>query len=72
MLNLNDWSKGKSDMESVLNRYGLTAGIMSKYADQAIKNLRFMLIMDFITEEEMQRIVYRIVGRIGQYIHDNN
>lgn len=72
MLDLNDWSKGRKDMESVLNKYGLTAGIQSKFADTALKYLRFLLIMDFINEEEMQKIVYRIVARVGQYLHDNN
>lgn len=70
MLNLNDWSYGRKDMETLLNEYGLTAGIQSKFADTARKNISFMLIMNFITEEEAQTILNRVIARVGQFMRE--
>lgn len=56
------------DMETLLNQYGLSAGIYSKFADQAYKNIRFLLIKDYITEEEAQTILNRVIADIGRAI----
>lgn len=56
------------DMETVLNQYGLSAGIYSTFADQAYKNIRFLLIKDYITEEEAQTILNRVIADIGRAI----
>lgn len=56
------------DMETLLNQYGLSAGIYSKFADQAYKNIRFLLIKDYITEKEAQTILNRVIADVGRNV----
>lgn len=66
MIDFQRWANGQIDMESLLNEYGLSAGMDSKFADQALKNIRFLRMMNFITDEEAQRIGNRIIAKIGR------
>ena len=56
------------DMETLLNQYGLSAGIYSTFADQAYRNVKFLLMKDYITEEEAQTILNRIIADIGRAV----
>ena len=56
------------DMETLLNGYGLSAGLTSKFADQGYKNVKFLLMKEYITEEEAQRILNRIIADVGRAI----
>ena len=66
MIDFQRWVNGEIDMESLLNEYGLSAGMDSKFADQALKNIRFLRMMNFITDEEAQMIGNRIIAKIGR------
>ena len=68
MIDFQRWANGQIDMESLLNEYGLSAGMDSKFADQALKNIRFLRMMNFITDEEAKRIGNRIIAKIGRTI----
>ena len=70
MLNLDDFSYGRKDMESCLNEYGLTAGIWSKYADNGLKNIRFFVIMGLMSDEEAQMMLNRIIAKVGANISE--
>lgn len=66
MLDVSSFALGSKDMETVLNEQGLSAGIYSKYADQARKNIRFLVMMNLMTEEEAQTVFNRIIAMIGR------
>ena len=50
-------------MEECLNRYGLTAGDMSLFADQGYRNIKFFRMMGWLTEKEAQTVLQRIIAR---------
>lgn len=64
MLDLQRWSNGKATMEEILNEVGLTGGQLSTFCDVGLKYTKFLLIMNFITEEEAQTITQRIIAYI--------
>lgn len=68
MIDFQKWADGKVNMETLLNEYGLSAGMDSKFADQALKNIRFLRMMELITDEETDTIFYRIIAMIGRKI----
>lgn len=72
MLGFFEFTHQGMDMETYLNQYGLTAGIFSKFADQGLKNLKFLIIMNWITEEEAQKVLNRIIAKIGGSISEIN
>lgn len=65
MLNLQSFASGNKTMEECLNEDGLSAPIMSKYADQGLRNIRFLMMMGWLNEEEAQTVLQRIIARIG-------
>lgn len=65
MLNLNEFSNGRKNMETCLNENGLTAGIWSKFADNGLKNIRFLVMIGVISDEEAQTILNRIIAKVG-------
>lgn len=70
MLDFYQFTHGGKDMESVLNEYGLSAGLTSKFADQAYKNIKFLRMKEYITEEEAQTIMNRVIADIGRAIRE--
>ena len=66
MIDFQRWANRETNMEELLSEYGLSAGMDSKFADQALKNIRFLRMMNFITDEEAQRIGNRIIAKIGR------
>lgn len=68
MMDFHKFTHQNASMESVLNEYGLTGGIYSQFADSAYKDIRFLLIMNLITEEEAQTILNRIIAMVMRAI----
>ena len=58
------WANGKATMEEILNEVGLTGGQLSTFCDVGLKYTKFLLIMNFITEEEAQTLTQRIIAYI--------
>lgn len=58
------WANGKATMEEILNEVGLTGGQLSSLCDVGLKHTKFLLIMNFITEEEAQTLTQRIIAYI--------
>lgn len=70
MLDISNFALGKEDMETCLQKQGLSAGIYSKFADTARKDIRFLRMMDLITDEEAQTIFNRTIAMIGRAIDE--
>ena len=63
-MNFQKWADGKATMEETLNEVGLTGGQLSTFCDVGLKYTKFLLIMNFITEEEAQTLTQRIIAYI--------
>ena len=70
MLNISNFASGKDDMETCLLKQGLTAGIYSQFADTARRDIRFLSMMNLITDEEAQTIFNRTIAMIGRVIDE--
>ena len=70
MINLQAVADGKETIDECLNRYGLTCGNYAVFVDQAVKNIRFLLTMDFITHEEGQACFNRVIAKMAQHVRE--
>ena len=70
MINLQAVASGEEKIEECLDKYGLTCGTYAPFVDQAVKNLRYLLMMDFLTQDEGQACFNRIVAKMGQYLRE--
>jgi hypothetical protein len=65
-MNLQAFANGK-DINDVLEPLGLEVDVLTQgLANQAVKNIRFMMTMNFMTQEEGQAVFNRVVAMIGQ------
>ena len=63
-MNFQKWAYGNATIEEILNDVGLTGGQLSTFCDVGLKYTKFLLIMNFITEEEAQTLTQRIIAYI--------
>ena len=69
-MNLQDFANGQ-DINECLKKYGLKVDqITQGLVNQAAKNIRFMLSMNFLTHEEGQTAFNRVVALIGQHLRE--
>ena len=69
-MNLQDFANGE-DINDCLKKYGLKVDEITRgLANQAAKNIRFMLSMNFLTHEEGQTAFNRVVALIGQHLRE--
>ena len=69
-MNLQDFANGE-DINECLKKYGLKVDqITQGLVNQAAKNIRFMLSMNFLTHEEGQTAFNRVVALIGQHLRE--
>lgn len=66
MIDFQRWANGQTSMEELLSEYGLDAGMTAKFADQAYKNIKFLRMKEYITDEEGQTIMNRVIADIGR------
>ena len=70
MINLTAVANGEEKIEDCLSRYGMTCGNYAVFVNQAVKNIRFLLTMDFITQEEGQACFNRVIAKMGQHLRE--
>ena len=70
MINLQAVASGEETIEECLSRYGLTCGNYAVFVNQAVKNLRFLLTMDFISQEEGQACFNRVIAKMAQHLRE--
>lgn len=69
-MNLQDFANGE-DINDCLKKYGLKVDEITRgLVNQAAKNIRFMLSMNFLTHEEGQTAFNRVVALIGQHLRE--
>lgn len=69
MLDFNSFASGHENIEDTLKRYGLQIFPMyGNFVNQARNNLRFLIIMNFMTEQEAQVCMNRIIAKMWQWI----
>lgn len=65
-MNLQEFANGE-DINRVLEPMGLKVDAITQgFANQAVKNIRFLMSMNFMTQEEGQAVFNRVVAMIGQ------
>lgn len=65
-MNLQAFADGE-DINTVLQPLGLEVDKLTQgLVNQAVKNLRFLMTMNFITRDEAQLVFNRVVAMIGQ------
>ena len=65
-MNLQEFANGE-DINRVLEPMGLKVDAITQgFANQAVKNIRFLMSMNFMTHEEGQAVFNRVVAMIGQ------
>lgn len=64
MIDFQAWASGSKTMEEVLNKAGVSGGVFSDFCDAGLRNLKFLVIMNFLTEEEAQIATQRIIAYI--------
>lgn len=68
MISFFKWTHQGVPMAELLKEYGINIGLTAQFADQAYKNVKFLLMKNYITEEEAQTIVNRIIADVGREI----
>lgn len=69
-MNLQEFANGK-DINSVLEPMGLKVDAITQgFVNQAVKNIRFLMSMNFMTHEEGQAVFNRVVAMIGQRLKE--
>lgn len=69
-MNLQAFANGK-DINDVLEPLGLKVDVLTQgLANQAVKNIRFLLSMNFMTQEEGQAAFNRVVALIGTKLQE--
>ena len=65
-MNLQAFANGE-DINRVLEPLGLKVDVLTQgFVNQAVKNIRFLMSMNFMTHEEGQAVFNRVVAMIGQ------
>ena len=68
MISFFKWTHEGVKMADLLKDYGINIGLTAQFADQGYKNVKFLLMKNYITEEEAQMIVNRIIADVGRAI----
>ena len=69
-MNLQAFADGE-DINKVLEPLGLRVDPLTQgLANQAVKNIRFLMTMNFVTHEEGQAIFNRVVALLGQKMRE--
>lgn len=65
-MNLQEFANGE-DINRVLEPLGLKVDVLTQgFVNQAVKNIRYLMSMNFMTQEEGQAVFNRVVAMIGQ------
>lgn len=65
-MNLQEFANGE-DINRVLEPLGLKVDAITQgFVNQAVKNIRYLMSMNFMTHEEGQAVFNRVVAMIGQ------
>lgn len=65
-MNLQEFANGE-DINRVLEPLGLKVDVLTQgFVNQAVKNIRYLMSMNFMTQEEAQAVFNRVVAMIGQ------
>lgn len=69
-MNLQEFANGE-DINRVLEPLGLKVDVLTQgFVNQAVKNIRYLMSMNFMTQEEGQAVFNRVVAMIGQRIKE--
>lgn len=69
-MNLQDFANGE-DINEVLKPMGLKVdNITAGFVNQAAKNIRYLMTMNFMTQEEGQAVFNRVVAMIGRKLRE--
>ena len=69
-MNLQEFANGE-DINRVLEPLGLKVDVLTQgFVNQAVKNIRFLMSMNFMTHEEGQAVFNRVVAMIGQRLNE--
>ena len=69
-MNLQAFADGE-DINKVLEPLGLEVDKLTRgLVNQAVKNLRFLMTMNFITRDEAQLVFNRVVAMIGHRLQE--
>ncbi len=69
-MNLQEFANGE-DINRVLEPLGLKVDVLTQgFVNQAVKNIRFLMSMNFMTQEEGQAAFNRVVAMIGQHLRE--
>lgn len=69
-MNLQEFANGE-DINRVLEPLGLKVDFLTQgFVNQAVKNIRYLMSMNFMTHEEGQAVFNRVVALIGQRLNE--
>ena len=69
-MNLQEFANGE-DINRVLEPLGLKVDVLTQgVVNQAVKNIRYLMSMNFMTQEEGQAVFNRVVAMIGQRLNE--
>lgn len=69
-MNLQAFANGE-DINRVLEPLGLKVDVLTQgFVNQAVKNIRYLMSMNFMTQEEGQAVFNRVVAMIGQRLNE--
>lgn len=69
-MNLQEFANGE-DINRVLEPLGLKVDAITQgFVNQAVKNIRYLMSMNFMTHEEGQAVFNRVVAMIGQRLNE--
>lgn len=69
-MNLQEFANGE-DINRVLEPLGLKVDVLTQgFVNQAVKNIRYLMSMNFMTQEEGQAVFNRVVAMIGQRLNE--
>ena len=69
-MNLQEFANGE-DINRVLEPLGLKVDAITQgFVNQAVKNIRYLMSMNFMTQEEGQAVFNRVVALIGQRLNE--
>ena len=70
MLDLYRWTHGEKKLDAVLSEYGLSIGTKTMFYEQGLKNVRYLAMQEWVTDEEAQTILNRIIASIGRDLRE--
>ena len=69
-MNLQAFANGE-DINCVLEPLGLKVDVLTQgFVNQAVKNIRYLMSMNFMTQKEGQAAFNRVVAFIGQHLRE--